>query len=133
MIQAWVAAFQTEALPDEAPPDGTKVAAQGLEDRRFFLWEDGEPVTLVGKNRPTQHGITIGPVYTPPAHRRQGYASAATAHLSQRLLDEGYDYCTLFTDLANPTSNSIYQKIGYQPVCDFKHFTFDAPTQGDRT
>lgn len=124
LIQRWIGAFQVEALPGEVFTDSTTLATQGLADQRFYLWVNQEAVTLVGWTRPTQRGISVGPVYTPPSFRRQGYASAATAHLSQKLLDQGYEYCTLFTDLANPTSNSIYQKIGYQPVCDFNQFSF---------
>jgi predicted GNAT family acetyltransferase len=40
------------------------------------------------------------------------------------LLDQGKQFTSLFTDLSNPTSNSIYQKIGYQPVCDFDLYRF---------
>jgi uncharacterized protein len=58
------------------------------------------------------------PVYTPPALCRRGYASACVAALSARLLTEGRRLCFLYTDLANPTSNAIYQKIGYRPVYD---------------
>jgi uncharacterized protein len=61
-----------------------------------------------------------------PEHRRQGYASAAVAALSQRMLDAGRKYCMLFTDLTNPTSNSIYQAIGYRPVSDYASYHFDS-------
>ena len=63
-------------------------------------------------------------VYTPPELRGHGYASAVVAALSQRLLDAGHQYCALYTDLANPTSNSIYQKIGYTPVSDAVEYAF---------
>ncbi len=81
---------------------------------------------MAGKSRPTAHGISVGPVYTPPSLRGRGYATALVAELSQHLLDSGYQFTTLFTDLANPTSNSIYQKIGYQPVCDFTEYAFES-------
>jgi predicted GNAT family acetyltransferase len=90
----------------------------------FAFWEDGEPVCLVGYTGPTPNGIRIGPVYTPPRHRRKGYASAATAVLSRQLIDEGRRFCVLFADLDNPTSNHIYQQIGYQPVADVAIYTF---------
>jgi hypothetical protein len=61
-------------------------------------------------------------VYTPPELRRRGYASHCVAELSRALLAEGYDFCALFTDLANPTSNHIYQEIGYRPVCDYDSY-----------
>ncbi|BAY85818.1 GCN5-related N-acetyltransferase [Calothrix parasitica NIES-267] len=63
-------------------------------------------------------------VYTPPEYRKKGYASACVAGLSQTLLGEGYKFCFLFTDLSNPTSNKIYQKIGYQPVADWNNYSF---------
>jgi predicted GNAT family acetyltransferase len=86
--------------------------------RRIFLWEDAEPVSLVGVGGATPNGIRIGPVYTPPRFRGHGYASALTATVSQAMLDEGRRFCFLYTDLANPTSNKIYQAIGYKPVTD---------------
>jgi GNAT superfamily N-acetyltransferase len=65
-------------------------------------------------------------VYTPPELRRQGFATAYVARLSKELLDEGFAFCVLFTDLANPTSNSIYARIGYQAVGDFTLYRFEA-------
>ena len=49
------------------------------------------------------------------------------AGLSRLLLDGGRASCTLYTDLANPTSNSIYAKIGYRPVADFHDMVFEGP------
>lgn len=87
--------------------------------RRIFLWQvDGQPVSMAGATGPTPNGIRIGPVYTPQEYRGKGYASACTAAISQLMLDEGRHFCFLYTDLANPTSNKIYQQIGYTPVCD---------------
>jgi predicted GNAT family acetyltransferase len=91
-----------------------------------FVWEvGGRPVSLVVAGSPTPHGIRIGPVYTPPAARRRGYASALTAAVSQLQLDQGRRYCFLFTDLANPTSNWIYRSIGYEPVIDVNQYRFE--------
>jgi predicted GNAT family acetyltransferase len=67
------------------------------------------------------------PVYTPPALRGRGYASALVAAVSQAQLDAGRRFCFLFTDLANPTSNRIYQDIGYEAVCDVDEYRFEAP------
>ncbi len=93
-----------------------------------MLWEDdGRPVSLAGYGSPTPHSMRIGPVYTPAAFRGRGYASAATAAVSQHLLDGGRRFCTLFTDLANPTSNKIYRQIGFEPVCDVDQYRFEAP------
>jgi len=58
----------------------------------------------------------VAPVYTPPEHRGRGYAAAATAAVTRRLLDAGTREVLLFTDLANPTSNRLYRRLGYRPV-----------------
>ena len=98
----------------------------GARDGGFLLWEDGgEPVSAAGWGGPTPNGIRIGPVYTPPELRGRGYATALTAELSQRLLDEGRRFCFLFTDLANPTSNGIYERIGYVRVAESAMVAFD--------
>jgi predicted GNAT family acetyltransferase len=73
---------------------------------------------MAGNPRKTKNTISIGPVYTPPEFRKKGYASALVARLSQKNLDAGYQKCVLLTDLKNPTSNKIYQEIGYKSVCD---------------
>jgi predicted GNAT family acetyltransferase len=67
----------------------------------------------------------INLVYTPPDLRRRGYATAAVSALTRRLLDSGRRYCCLYTDLANPTSNSVYRRIGYRPVCDIDEYSFE--------
>ena len=68
--------------------------------------------------------MRVNAVYTPPGLRGRGYASACVAALSQKLLDEGRRYCFLFTDLANPTSNRIYQAVGYEAVVDVDEYKF---------
>jgi predicted GNAT family acetyltransferase len=126
-VAQWYVAFSSEALPAEEHLSLERALLQverGIQRGAIFLWDDGGPVSLAACTRPTLHGIAIGPVYTPPEWRKRGYASSLVAQLSQRLLDEGRDFCTLFTDLANPTSNRIYQAIGYRPVCDFAVYRF---------
>jgi predicted GNAT family acetyltransferase len=93
--------------------------------RTFYLWEvDGRIVSMAGVTGPTPNGIRLGPVYTPPDERGHGYASAVTAGATQLQLDAGKRFVFLFTDLANPTSNRIYQAIGYEPVIDVDQWTF---------
>ncbi len=82
-------------------------------------------MALSGYGHPTGAGIRIGMVYTPPEHRGNGYATALVADQSQWLLDNGYDACFLFTDLANPTSNRIYERIGYRQVAEAASYGFD--------
>jgi predicted GNAT family acetyltransferase len=72
----------------------------------------------------TPSGIRIGAVYTPPELRGRGYASALVAALSARLLAGGRRFCFLYTDLANPTANRIYARIGYERVCDAAEIAF---------
>lgn len=90
----------------------------------YVLEDDGMPVSIASALRESVHGRTIGMVYTPPYFRKKGYASACVAELSQIVLDMGYEYVSLFTDISNPISNSIYQKIGYKPVCDYNELEF---------
>jgi hypothetical protein len=91
-----------------------------------FVWDDGRPVSMAAWAGRTGRGVRVNFVYTPPEYRRRGFASACVADLTQHLLAEGHAFCCLFTDLANPTSNSIYQKIGYRPVCDVSDFILGA-------
>lgn len=126
LLAAWALAFHHEALPGQMQP----AEARDTVERRvaagdLFVWQDNDDiVSMAARSRPMPHGITVNLVYTPPELRGRGYATACVAALSQRLLDSGYDFCCLFTDLSNPTSNSIYQRIGYRPVCDFNEYLF---------
>ena len=124
LVTKWAATFNREALMERDLREAEEVAPSAISRRELYLWEDGKPVSMAAKTRPTTHGMAVSLVYTPPGERRKGYATACVAALSQLLLDSGYEFCTLFTDLANPTSNSIYQKIGYVPVCDFVEYVF---------
>lgn len=121
LIADWMYDFAIDAHL-EADRERSRIAAERAfrtKIRRTFFWVvDGEPVCMVGATGPTPNGIRIGPVYTPAAQRRKGYGSACTAAVSQQMLSEGRTYCFLFTDTSNPTSNKIYQEIGYEPVCD---------------
>ena len=105
------------AATDQRQIDVTTVR-HVIEAGEIFLWVDGTPRALAAWSGRSGNGVRINRVYTPPEYRRQGYATACVAALSQRLLDDGCAYCTLYTDLANPTANRIYSKIGYQRIGD---------------
>jgi hypothetical protein len=131
LLLDWLRAFVTEAVPDSDETfrrmERTLESRFGIESAGFWLWLDGgRPVSLAGFSGPTPTGIRIGPVYTPPGHRRRGYATTLVADLSAWLLERGHRACFLYTDLANPTSNKIYVEIGYQRVCDAMEFVFRA-------
>lgn len=123
-LARWIEAFAAESIPHDPPPDGERIATQRLDV--FYVWDDGGLVSMMANNRTTTHLASIGFVYTPPEQRGRGYATALVAAGSQALLDAGRERCVLFTDLNNPTSNSIYQKIGYRPIADFELFRFHA-------
>ena len=86
--------------------------------RLHFWTADGDrPVSMVGHTR-TVAGVTrIGPVWTPPEHRRRGYAAAATAEVAGRLRAHGE--VVLFADRANPTATGVYERIGFRPVAEW--------------
>ena len=107
-----------------------------LDPKELKLWLDdrianecihilevgGAPVASAIAGRTMLHGRTIGFVYTPPEQRGKGYASQLVANLSQKILDEGFKYVCLFTQMSNPTSNKIYQNIGYEWIEEFVHY-----------
>ncbi|WP_308447323.1 GNAT family N-acetyltransferase [Parachitinimonas caeni] len=86
----------------------------------YWLWEDNGPAALLRTSRLAGGISRIGAVYTPPAQRQRGYAGALVASAAGMLVAEGFDVF-LFTDLANPTSNSLYQRIGFQRLEDFAY------------
>jgi predicted GNAT family acetyltransferase len=120
LLLDWFAAFEREALPVPRAGEWIEAAVdQALTTHRCWLWvaPAGAPVAFA-RQQAAAFGVSrIGPVYTPPAARRCGYASAVTAHATRDALDDGA-VPVLFTDLANPTSNAIYQRMGYRPVSD---------------
>ena len=127
LAMAWFAAFLADADDQAGRPPGSsphetpdrKSMKMRIESGWLWFWVNGagDPVHLTSVGPVSFGAARLGPVYTPPEHRGRGYASAAVAQISQRILDQGARPC-LFTDQANPTSNRIYQAIGYQPVTD---------------
>ena len=125
-VVAWWEAFEIDTeVGTTAPGSAAAAARAAVASGRAFVWEDGgEPVSLVAHS-PAVAGVPrIGPVYTPPAHRRRGYAGTAVAQLSRRLLAAGAPRCMLFTDLANPTANRIYAALGYRRVGAWEEHSF---------
>jgi hypothetical protein len=126
LVIGWCKAFTEEAIDEAVDQQQTeRLVDRHLSEETLYLWQDNVPVSMAACSGPTPNGIRINLVYTPPEHRKKGYASSCVAALSQTLLDAGRKYCFLFTDLANSTSNHIYQTIGYQPVCDVNDYSFE--------
>ena len=105
-------------------PDTVALLDGFISEGRLYLWWDEGPVSRAAWTGPTPHGVRITGVYTPPELRRRGYATAAVSTLSSLLLRQGKSFCVLYTDLSNPISNSIYQRIGYKPILDCYHYRF---------
>jgi predicted GNAT family acetyltransferase len=128
LLVEWMRAFIVEAFA-APPPRPAEETVDDLLGRGgsygAFLWDDGAAVSFAGCGNPTPNGARVGPVYTPPELRGRGYASALVASLTERLLAGGRRFCFLFTDLSNPTSNKIYQRIGYEPVADVDEYRFE--------
>ncbi len=121
LLAGWHEDFVAEAIPNVIgdPAMRRRRMHGAIADEGYWLWEDaGRPVSMTGVSPAPPGGSRIGPVYTPPAARRHGYATALVAHVSANELAQGRTACFLFTDLANPTSNAIYMRIGYDWVCE---------------
>jgi predicted GNAT family acetyltransferase len=129
LILFWSKNFISEVFPNSAEETLKNIDERlksDIEQGRFFLLlENNEVVSMARKAGKTPNGNLVNYVYTPPTLRRKGYATECVAYLSKHLLEEGNQFCFLFTDLANPISNSIYQRIGYKPVIDVDQFDFN--------
>lgn len=130
LLADWQAAFRYEAGHhggDRWPTEriGNQIRDTLAAGGAYLLWRaDGRPVSLAAASVPRNGMSRIGPVYTPEEFRGRGYGSAVTAAASQWAMDKGADHVVLFTDLSNPVSNSIYQRIGFVPVADALAVTF---------
>ena len=135
LVAEWAMAFHDEALRNTPDADWAAMADRWIRGsgRTAYLWVDARrPVSLACAGGLTPNGIRVGPVYTPPDARGRGYASNLVARVSQACLDSGRTFVFLFTDLANPTSNRIYQAIGYEPVSDVDEWEFEPATESSR-
>jgi uncharacterized protein len=119
----WTRAFQQEI--GESANDTELRVDRGLAARQLWLWDrSGETVSMAVSREPVHGVVRLSGVYTPPDKRRHGYAAACVHALSKQLGDAGYR-CILYTDLGNPTSNSIYRRIGYRAVAEALRYRFE--------
>jgi RimJ/RimL family protein N-acetyltransferase len=118
LLAGWFDAF-TREVGDPPRQDHRAAVDERLGYGGITVWEaGGVPVSIAGRTRAVAGMVRVGPVYTPPALRGRGYAGAATAAVSHAALDAGVAEVVLYTDLANPASNALYQRLGYRPVED---------------
>ena len=133
MLAAWSRSFQTEVgLPHAG--DIAEVTRRRVGEGRLWIWEDQGPVSAAGATAAVAGVARVNFVYTPPEHRRRGYAAACVSELSAHLLASEADTCVLYVQLANPTSNGVYRSIGYQAVTEILLYGFSterAPSGGE--
>jgi len=118
----WTHAFSGEA----GVPTGNveRVVQRRVHDGELYVWEDDCVLSMVGTRSPVAGVVRLGPVYTPPEARRRGCGSALVAAVSRRVLASDATRCMLYTDLANPTSNAIYQAVGYKRSNEAQEYRF---------
>ena len=125
LVAGWLAAFHDEAQPHAPVEDWPAFAERRIAAGHVHLWRDGgDPVALAAVSAAAAGVARVGPVYTPPASRRRGYGASVTAEATAAALDAGAEHVVLYTDLANPISNSIYQAIGYRVDHDAEERVF---------
>ena len=123
LVADWALGFSRDTgMPPLAEP--RVWSRQRVGDRRLWIWDCSGPVAMALANPPIVGVTRIGFVYTPPEHRRHGYASALVSAVSALELDGGATTCMLYAQLANPTSNAIYRRIGYRPISDVLSYSF---------
>lgn len=121
-VADWVAQFTEEAATGDSD-DPLEVAERVIGRGQLYFWQISNPVSMAAWTGATPSGRRVGFVFTPAAERRRGYASACVAALSSTILSMGDSYCCLYADLANPTSNAIYARIGYEPLYDVTQYS----------
>jgi predicted GNAT family acetyltransferase len=125
LVADWFAAFHDEAQIQAPSEDWVRLAERRIAAGQIHLWRDRDaPVSLAGVSAPAAGVARVGPVYTPVPARRSGYGAAATAEATAAALAAGAEHVVLYTDLANPTSNSIYQAVGFRPDHDAEERSF---------
>jgi GNAT superfamily N-acetyltransferase len=124
LLLAWTEAFHSD-MGDTVPQDHGRAIDSRLGYDGFTFWEvGGVPVSMASVTRATDGMVRVGPVYTPPDQRGRGYGGAATSAVSRAAIDAGIADVLLYTDPANPTSNALYQRLGYRPVEERVLLTF---------
>jgi ribosomal protein S18 acetylase RimI-like enzyme len=122
LVARWTRAFHEEVHQPLSDPDA--VVGRWISAGEAWLWDHGKPMTMAVGCAPVEDVVRVSGVYTPPEHRRHGYAAACVLELSKSICGAG-QRCMLYTDLGNPTSNSIYRRLGYRAVAEVLRYRFD--------
>lgn len=125
LLADWMRAFARESAA--FPEEQAHVLVEGrAADMSLWVWDREGPVSMLATVPPIAGAVRIGPVYTPPEHRRRGYAGSAVAAASREALAGGAQRCVLYTDAANPTANKIYTEVGYRRFGQHEQWVFEA-------
>jgi predicted GNAT family acetyltransferase len=124
-LMRWCREFAADA-GEVVSIDAASWAGTRFAEKRYTFWEipDGTPVSMAGVNPMVAGQVRVDPVYTPARLRGRGYAAAVTVEVTRAALEAGATDVLLFTDPANPTSNALYQRIGYLPITDWAAYDF---------
>ncbi|MET7293369.1 GNAT family N-acetyltransferase [Streptomyces griseoloalbus] len=124
-VMFWCGEF-AKAVGEDVTIDAGTWAGTRYADKRYTLWEtpDGTPVSVAGMNPLIGGQIQVDVVYTPAHLRGHGYAGAVTAEVSRAALAAGARDVVLFADRSNPTSNALYQRLGYRTLTDWSAYDF---------
>lgn len=126
LVKKWLIHFGKETNETITDIRASQMATKYIENGSLYFWfVNGEPVSMANQSQKTKHGVTINAVYTPDIHKGNGYATNLVATLSQKLLEEGNKFCCLLADKDNPTSNYVYQKVGYEVVGESVVYWFE--------
>jgi len=120
-LERWIYSFGDEIGEEQ---DGRTLARSRIAEGSLFIWEQEGLRSMAAAARRTPNGRSVNLVYTPKAYRGRGYASACVAALSDRILKCGFTHCSLYTDASNPTSNHIYEQIGYRQIGESREVAF---------
>lgn len=129
IVSEWLYKFSEESLPSREKislQQAHEGAVKAISSKNAYFWhnKEGSAVSVAHTGRPTKRGISVRAVYTPPIYRKNGFGSAVVAGVTRRMLKAGYQFCCLYTDASNPTSNKIYESVGYKKVSDSNHYIF---------
>jgi len=122
LMVSWTRAFQDEIGVHLTDPE--ILVDRWLRAGQLWLWDDGQTMSMAVGREPVAGVVRVSGVYTPPAFRRHGYATACVQGLSESIREAGYR-CILYTDLGNPASNSIYRRIGYRAIAEALRYRFE--------
>lgn len=127
LVMSWTEDFERETLGKAENQELENNVKKEIQNNQVFLWrnENCMPVSMAKRARELQNGVVVNFVYTPEEYQGQGYATSCVAALSERMLQEGFQFCTLNTNADNPTSNAVYMRIGYEVIGDAMEYRFD--------